>query len=401
MAKSVTLRNGAGSRRHNIRDYKEMPDHIDPARTKDNVVLVDKPLWQAYNELFGKTIEDYNAKQTRADRKYEGGAQAYLNEIKREKGDMARKPFYETFVQIGDRKDTGLDSDKERAALLDFMKGFQERNPNLRVIGAYLHADEPDGTIHGHIDWVPVATGYKRGFELQNGLKRALAEQGFTGTSKKFNAYLGWQESEREALREICRQHGIEPAQSKGEGREWVDKERYIAEQQAQEAVLRADKAETRVKDLEKQIEAYKEPVTDLRDLDELRERRKKTITGKAVYKPQDEQKLLDAAKHSVSADMQIRRLQDDLKRANENTEYFRNQVRNLEGKVKDLRREIDGLNKELQEMSMLKSFVCAIPNLWKQFTAWLEQQKIEQELKKAKELEKQATKTLSRGRSL
>lgn len=400
MPKSVTLRNGAGSRRHNIRDYKEIPDHIDPARTKDNVVLVDKPLWQAYNEIFGKTIEDYNAKQTRADRKYEGGAQAYLNEIKREKGDMARKPFYETFVQIGDRKDTGLDSDKEREALLDFMKGFQERNPNLRVIGAYLHADEPNGTIHGHIDWVPVATGYKRGFEVQNGLKRALAEQGFTGTSKKFNAYLGWQESEREALREICRQHGIEPAMSKGEGREWVDKERYIAEQQAQEAVLRADKAETKAKDLEKQLEAYSEPVAALREVDELLERGKKGITGKTSYKKQDNATIAAALKHSAAADMQIKRLQDDVKRATDRADYFQSQVRNLEGKVKDLRREIDGLNKELQEMSMLKTFVCAIPNLWKQFTTWLEQQRLEQELKKAKELEKQQGKTLSRSRS-
>lgn len=355
MPKSVTLRNGAGSRRHNIRDYQEMPGHVDPSLSKDNVVLVDKPLWQAYNEIFGEAIEQYNAKQTRNDRKYKGGAQAYLNEIKREKGDMARKPFYETFVQIGDRNDTGLTNcAQEREALLEYMRGFQDRNPNLRVIGAYLHADEPNGTIHGHIDWVPVATGYKRGFGLQNGLKRALAEQGFTGTCKKYNAYLGWQESERQALRQICREHGIEPAESKGEGREWADKERYIAEQQ---------------------LEACKQPAADVRDLDDLAERARKTLTGKVVRSKADDEVLRKAAAHGASVDYHFRTVQRELAAAKhmlkneeskgallrDDIKRLKGKIAALEGQLNDLRREAAWTNEFQRQMNaeaQLKAFL-------------------------------------------
>lgn len=235
--KSATVRNGQGSRRHNVRDYKEMPKHIDPELSKNNETLVDIPLWKAYEQIFGDVIREYNEKQTRADRKYEGGSMAYLKSIQAETGEKARKAYYETFVQIGDRKDTGLhDCELERKALRKFMAEFQMRNPNLKVIGAYIHADETNGTLHGHIDWIPVASGYKRGFEIQNGLKRALGEMGFEGKSKKFNAYLGWQESERKALREICKGLGIETKQTKGEGRAWSDKETFIAKEQAKEA---------------------------------------------------------------------------------------------------------------------------------------------------------------------
>ena len=39
----------------------------------------------------------------------------------------------------------------------EYIKGFQERNPALRVFSAHLHMDE--ATPHLHIDFVPYTTG--------------------------------------------------------------------------------------------------------------------------------------------------------------------------------------------------------------------------------------------------
>lgn len=54
------------------------------------------------------------------------------------------------------------------AAVLDeYMKGFQERNPQLRVFSAHLHMDE--ATPHLHIDFVTIhppgaSEGWTRGY---------------------------------------------------------------------------------------------------------------------------------------------------------------------------------------------------------------------------------------------
>ena len=70
------------------------------------------------------------------------------------------------------------------AAVLDeYMKGFQERNPQLRVFSAHLHMDE--ATPHLHIDFVPFTTGSKRGLDTRVSLKQALAAQGFRGRHQR------------------------------------------------------------------------------------------------------------------------------------------------------------------------------------------------------------------------
>ena len=59
----------------------------------------------------------------------------------------------------------------------EYIKGFQERNPNLKVFSAHLHMDE--ATPHLHIDFVPFTTGSKRGLDTRVSLKQALLSQGF------------------------------------------------------------------------------------------------------------------------------------------------------------------------------------------------------------------------------
>ena len=51
---------------------------------------------------------------------------------------------------------------------------WAERNPNLHLIGAYIHCDEPDGTVHLHCDYIPVAE-CSRGMSIQNSLDKEVS----------------------------------------------------------------------------------------------------------------------------------------------------------------------------------------------------------------------------------
>ena len=95
------------------------------------------------------------------------------------------------------------------AAVLDeYMRGFQERNPQLRVFSAHLHMDE--ATPHLHIDFVPFTTGSKRGLDTRVSLKQALAAQGFKGGTRGDTEWGQWVRSEKEQLAAVMERHGIE-----------------------------------------------------------------------------------------------------------------------------------------------------------------------------------------------
>lgn len=88
------------------------------------------------------------------------------------------------------------------------MKGFQERNPTLRVFSAHLHMDE--ATPHLHIDFVPYITGSKRGLDTRVSLKQALSALGFKGGTRMETELNQWVTAEKQQLASIMLEHGIE-----------------------------------------------------------------------------------------------------------------------------------------------------------------------------------------------
>ena len=76
MAKTLSFVKGKGSLRHNNRDF--VASNIDKSRLEWNRYYIQQPLKEAYQEIFGKAVEDYNSKQKRNDRKIDD----YLNKIK-------------------------------------------------------------------------------------------------------------------------------------------------------------------------------------------------------------------------------------------------------------------------------------------------------------------------------
>ena len=183
-----------------------------PERTAWNRIYVQEPLKDAYEKCFGQALRDYNAAQKRKDRQKDD----YLKEI--ENSGNKEKTFYENIVQIGKKTDTpvtdenGVLTEEAKAAIevLDrYAKTFQKRNPNLYLFNCVMHLDE--ATPHLHIDYIPVAHGYKNGMKTRNSLTKAFQQMGFTkAVSRKQNETVAWQEREREYLTELCREQGIE-----------------------------------------------------------------------------------------------------------------------------------------------------------------------------------------------
>lgn len=246
MPKTISIHGGTNwSRGHNIRDprYVSEQNHIDPARANHNVILVDIPTKEAYEQIFNEARIEYNQKQTREDRKIDD----YYDKIKKDK---RKNVVYELIVQVGDREDTGYDAQAEKKALLKYAQTWKTRNPNLILVGAYVHADETAGTVHMHIDYIPVAE-CNRGMRLQNSLDRALRQQGFNFTNRHKTPQTVWMESERESMQKICQELGIDTAinQHKTNGRKHSPTKEYIAERQ---------KLEEELKPLKEELDDYK-----------------------------------------------------------------------------------------------------------------------------------------------
>ena len=193
---------GQGSVNHNSRRFHAK--NTDPERSHLNITYCQENIKAVYHELFDEALERYNAKQTRADRRIED----YYEKIRSGKQE---KPFHEIILQVGNRDDMSADSEEGQlaaAVLEEYMKDFQERNPQLRVFSAHLHMDE--ATPHLHIDFVPFTTGSKRGLDTRVSLKQALAAQGFKGGTRGDTEWSQWVRSEKEQLSLVMERHGIE-----------------------------------------------------------------------------------------------------------------------------------------------------------------------------------------------
>ena len=202
MERTISAMVGKGSVNHNSRKFKA--ENVDGSRTHLNIDYCNEPIKKIYHELFDEALKRYNEKQTRADRRIEN----YYEKIRNSKQE---KPFHELILQIGDKENMSAESESgilAREVLNEYYRGFQERNPQLKVFSAHLHMDE--ATPHLHIDFVPFTTGSKRGLDTRVSLKQALAAQGFKGGTRGDTEWNQWVSAEKSALAFVMERHGIE-----------------------------------------------------------------------------------------------------------------------------------------------------------------------------------------------
>lgn len=206
-------------------------EHIDFSRSDENVYLIEKDLKQLYQEEFSEALGTYNDKQKRSDRKIKD----YYNHIKSSKKTALQQ---EMIVQVGERDDFSDKANIELAneVLKEWFDGFQARNPNLKVYNAVIHNDE--ASPHMHLNFVPVASGYKRGLEKQVAFDRAITQQ--DPTLDKEYPFEDWREKEVGLLEKMLQERGIE---RKHVGKnEYRDVNEFKAKQREMEQLQEMDK---------------------------------------------------------------------------------------------------------------------------------------------------------------
>lgn len=284
---------------------------------------------------------------------------------------------------------------RERAkkALVQYVKSFEERNPNLRIIGAYIHMDE--ASPHLHLDYVPVAHGYSRGLSTRNSLDRAMKEMGFApeNESRKNNATKLWKENERSVFGEICRNMGLEvEAERKARGSLSVDEYKKARDQmigeieQEKEAIVAEveplrelktgiDEIDTAGKELpfgvvaikKKDLEAVKEQAkayTANRDeIGELRERsaavsrreqradqREQQLDQRELGLQNMEQQIIERYNRQLRLNQLLEKSERDGKAKDKQIADLQSENISLRGQIRSLTAQVDEIKAELWE---------------------------------------------------
>ncbi|GAB5615486.1 MobV family relaxase [Faecalimonas canis] len=283
MKRTISFMTGKGSLKHNSRKFHAK--NTDPNRTHWNVEYCNEDIKDVYHELFDEALKRYNDKQTRKDRKIDD----YYEKIRSGKQE---KLFHEVILQIGDKDNMGSETMEGQLAakiLDEYMKGFQERNPTLRVFAAHLHLDE--ATPHLHIDFIPYVTGSKRGLDTRVSLKQALSSLGFKGGSRSETELNQWVQSEKQKLAMVMRENEIEWDQKGTHAQHLsvLDYKKKVREQEVEELTEHKNLLEHDLHDISEcvdEIQKEKEQVEKERDAvikkTEVLEKRFSALNSKA-----------------------------------------------------------------------------------------------------------------------
>ena len=218
----MSIAKGRGYLNHNDRSIDRVSEKSwDPELSRKNVICRNIPIQDAYNQIFGKALSEYNQRQIDVNHP-ERQIKNYYDHISRSKQE---KPFYEFVVAFGNMNDKNTDIYPVLQRCLDeYITNFDERNPNFKVFQKIVHLDEK-GIDHAHLDFIPVSTHNKRGLSVKNSFRGALKEMGYTGKT----AFLDWRQSEEKYMAEIMERHGLEF--ERGSGRdEHLNVRQYQAE---------------------------------------------------------------------------------------------------------------------------------------------------------------------------
>ena len=355
----ISMPQGKGSQLHNRRDYekigKAIPDNIQSYRTYQNVTIVDKDIRAAYKEIFGEVLQEYNKRQKRADRRIDD----YYEHISKSKN--GEKLFYEDVLQWGSMEDFRADPrlrEKAKECLVEYAKTFEIRNPNLKLIGAYIHMDE--ASPHLHLDYIPIAKGYKTGLQIRNSLDKAMKQMGHTPVkeSRKNNATKLWKEHERAYFTEICKSKGLKvEAERKARGSLSVDEYKEAKSNmldglnENKIALIReiADKNQTAYELLSKITQQQQELNYVKKQLEDVKT--KLDISSKTLYISNNDIKTKNTTLNNLKVQIAAN---------NKQLEVFEEQLIN---KRKELINLSISVNDKADELSSLNAYIASVRN--------------------------------------
>ena len=361
MERTISMMVGKGSLNHNNRTF--IAKNVDSERSKGNKVYVKENIKKVYHALFDEALEIYNAKQTRADRRIDD----YYEKIRTSKQE---KLFHELIVQIGNKDDTNCNMPESvyaQSALEDYMNGFQERNPNLRVFNAVMHLDEE--TPHLHIDYVPFSTGNKRGLSTKVSLKGALKAQGFVGIGRFDTEWKRWVESEKQYLAEIMEHYKME----------WLQKgthEKHLSVYDYEKKMRKAEVAE-----LEQEISDQKDKIAGQSFLMEVNE---ETLQSQEQILEENEAKAEKIRQETEKAKEDWEKVQIDKDRVQDSYAFYQKMAKSAKESYELYHSWCEEKKKSYEEYAEKDGVLAEKTNALEEQIKELEQRKSDREIGRA-----------------
>lgn len=332
---SVKMNKAATNIPHNNRtlteeEYKQPAhEHIIREKSSDNIVIRQSTIQEAYKEVFGEAVEEYNAKQKRKDRQIKD----YYKHVYHSKTlDLQR----EMIIGLGNKEDwekLGYEKKKEAGQLIkEVIEDFiRDKKDHIHVYNAVVHLDEA-GAPHAHINFIPLAHGYKNGLKTQPSWTKSLAQMGYPGKGRK--PFMAFRETEVERIGRIAKKYGIE--RKLGETNPLPDVQTY-----------------KRVKDLEKQAKAKEAEIEGLEQEYSQKDRAlKEQYTEQARALQSYEEKLkseLEAKEIDLELlDGELAEKQELAHGAEESARQARQQAQEAQGEAERLQKEADRLKSQV-----------------------------------------------------
>ena len=338
---SVKMEKSMTNLRHNNRtlteeEYKQPAhEHIIRERTKDNIVIKHSTIQEAYQEVFGEAVEAYNARQKRKDRKIDD---YYLHVYHSKTLDLQR----EMIIGLGNMDDwneLGYEKKKEAGQLLkevveDFIK---DKKDHIHVYNAVIHLDEA-GAPHAHINFIPLAHGYRNGLSTQPSWTKSLAQMGYQGKGRK--PFMAFRETEVARIEKIAKNYGIE--RKLGETNDAPDVRTYKRvkdlekQAKAKEAEIEGLEQEYSQKDRELKRQAQEQAQA----LDNFNKKLESEVNEKEVELELLDSELADKQAEAQGAGESAQRARQEAQQAQQAKEQAQNEAQRLRADIERLRAE-------------------------------------------------------------
>lgn len=331
---SVKMNKAATNIPHNNRtlteeEYKQPAhEHIIREKSSDNIVIRQSTIQEAYKEVFGEAVEEYNAKQKRKDRQIKD----YYKHVYHSKTlDLQR----EMIIGLGNKEDwekLGYEKKKEAGQLIkEVIEDFiRDKKDHIHVYNAVVHLDEA-GAPHAHINFIPLAHNYKNGLKTQPSWTKSLAQMGYPGKGRK--PFMAFRETEVERIGRIAKKYGIE--RKLGETNPLPDVQTY-----------------KRVKDLEKQAKAKEAEIEGLEQEYSQKDRALKEQYTEQARALQSYEEKLKSELEAKEIDLEL--LDGELADKQEQAQGARQEAQEAQDKADRLKAQIVETNQALSEKSEL-----------------------------------------------
>lgn len=351
MTISLKMEAGKTSIRHNNRDLTE-EEYLEPAhshiireRTKDNIIIKQEPIAEAYKKLFDDEVAKYNEGKKPCRQ-----ISNYYKHVQKSKTLNTQK---EMIIGVGSKEDWDLltyeDKKKAGQAIARYVEDFMKSNKdNIYVYNATVHLDEA-GAPHAHINFIPLAHGYKNGLKTQPSWSKALEQLGYKGKSKA--PFIAFRKAEVERVEKIINEIGI--TRKLGKTNDIANVQAYKKVKQLEE---QAKTKEAELKNLEQEYsekdqELKKRALEQAQALNDFNQKLESKVKSKKGELEQLDSELTEKQARSQKAGATAYQARQEALEAKQAKEQAQSEAQELRSEVERLKSEKKTVQEEAEKL--------------------------------------------------